>query len=41
MNVLKFVGLLAGMALVTAYIPFGFLICIAVNMIALWKLVND
>lgn len=41
MKVLKFLGLLAGMAMVTAYIPFGFWICAAVNAIALWKLVND
>lgn len=41
MKVLKFLGLLVGMALVTAYIPMGFYICCVINAIALWKLVND
>ena len=41
MKVLKFVGLIVGMAVVAGYIPFGIWICMIVNAIALWKLVND
>ena len=41
MKVLKFIGLLVGMAIVAAYIPLGFWICLGVNIAALWKLVND
>ena len=41
MKVLKFIGLLVGMAIVAAYIPLGFWICLGVNVVALWKLVNE
>ena len=41
MKVLKFLGLLIGMVMVTTYIPFGFYVCCAINAVALWKLIND
>ena len=41
MKVLKFIGLLFGMMIVTDCVPFGEWVCVAVCMVALWKLVND
>lgn len=41
MNVLKFLGLLAAMAIVRMYVPYGDLINGGVIAVALWKLVND
>ena len=40
MKVLKFIGLLFGMMIVTECAPFGEWVCVAVCMVALWKLVN-
>lgn len=41
LKALKFFGLLTRMALVTAYVPYGFWVCAAMNAVAIWKLVND
>jgi len=41
MKVLKFAGVLAAMCLCYTYVPYGSLICLSVNCVALWKLVND
>ena len=41
MKVLKFAGVLVAMALCCKYVPCGSLICLGVNLVALWKLVND
>ena len=41
MKVLNFAGIFAAMALCYTYVPFGGLICIGINLVALWKLVNE
>jgi len=41
MKVLKFAGVLVAMALCYRYVPFGGFICLGVNLVALWKLVNE
>ena len=40
-EVLKFVGVLIAMSLCYTYVPFGGLICLGINLVALWKLVNE
>jgi hypothetical protein len=40
MKILKFLAVLAALAIVAAYVPFGLYICMAVNAVALWNLVN-
>ena len=41
MKILKFIGALFAMGLCYTYIPYGGLICMGVNFVAIWKLVND
>lgn len=41
MKILKFLGVLLALGLVARYVPFGFYICMAINAIALWNLVNS
>jgi hypothetical protein len=41
MKVLKYIGVLAALALCYRYVPYGDLICLIVNLIALWHLVNS
>ena len=40
MKVLKYVGVLVALGLCYRYVPYGDLICLVVNAVALWKLVN-
>ena len=41
MKVLKFAGVLAAMSLCCVYVPYGSYICLGINCVAIWKLVND
>jgi len=41
MNILKFVAVIVALSLIYAYVPYGGLICLGVNLVALWKLVNE
>ena len=41
MKVLKFAGVLAAMVLCCVFVPFGELICLGINLVALWKLINE
>jgi hypothetical protein len=41
MKILKFIGVLFAMGLCYTYVPGGDLICIGVEFVAVWKLVND
>lgn len=41
MKILKFIGLIAAMAITLRYVPYGALLCGIVQLVALWKLVND
>lgn len=41
MKVLKFAAVLAALSLIYVYVPFGQFICLGVNLVALWKLVNE
>lgn len=40
-EVLKFIAVLAALSLIYVYVPFGGLICLGVNLVGLWKLVNE
>ena len=40
MKVVKFLAALVALGLCYTYVPYGSLICMGVNAVALWKLVN-